>query len=258
LVGERGRELNEFVQNDLGKEGLQRSVVIVATSDQSPVQKISAAMIATRVAEYFRDQGKHVNLMMDSITRYAHAVRELGSATREPVTVMGYPSSLNQRLSRLVERAGTSKSGTITGFYTVLVDADDMENPVADAVRGFLDGHIVMSRDLAALNHYPAIDVLESISRVMVNVVDEDSLRYANWLRKYLAIYRENEDFIRAGAYASGSDPEVDKSIHVHKIAQAFLQQNVGEESTLEQTKAGLREMYVMLEGAEEVRETFI
>ncbi|MDH4010197.1 MAG: FliI/YscN family ATPase, partial [Desulfobacterales bacterium] len=208
LIGERGREVNEFIEKELGKEGLERSVIVVATSDHLPLIRMRGAFIATAIAEFFRDQGRHVNLMMDSVTRFAMAQREIGLALGEPPTTKGYTPSVFTLLPKLCERAGTSANrGTITGLYTVLVEGDDTNEPIADALRAILDGHINLTRDLATQNHYPAIDVLSSISRVMDDIINPEQRRYANQLKETLAIYRKAEDLINIGAYVAGSNP---------------------------------------------------
>jgi flagellum-specific ATP synthase len=225
LIGERGREVREFIERDLGEEGLARSVVIVATSDQPAVMRLKGALAATAIAEYFRDQGAHVLLMMDSVTRFAWAQREIGLAIGEPPTTRGYTPSVLAALPQLLERSGTSQQGSITGLYTVLVDGDDMNEPVADAARSILDGHIVLRRELAARDHYPAIDVLESVSRVMGDIVDETHRRAAQAVRELMATYRSSEDLIQLGAYVSGSNPSVDRAIQRHPAIRAFLVQ---------------------------------
>jgi flagellum-specific ATP synthase len=230
LIGERGRELNEFIEKDLGEEGLKRSVLVVATSDRLPLIRMRGAFIATAIAEYFRDQGKHVNLMMDSVTRFAMAQREVGLALGEPPTTKGYTPSVFTLLPKLLERAGTSgNSGTITGLYTVLVEGDDTNEPIADAVRSILDGHIVLSRDLATQNHYPAIDVLASISRVMDDIISPEHRQKANRLKNVLAIYRKAEDLINIGAYVSGSNPNIDNAIKMIDSINEYLRQDVSE-----------------------------
>ena len=225
LVGERGKEVRDFVERDLGEAGLRRSVVIVATSDQPALVRIKAAFVATRIAEYFRDGGLDVMLMMDSVTRFAMAQREVGLAIGEPTTTRGYTPSVFALLPKLLERAGTSEIGTITGLYTVLVDGDDMNEPVADAVRSILDGHIVLSRKLAAANHYPAIDVLASISRVMSDVVSPAHGAAASAVRDLMATYREAEDLINIGAYVAGSNARVDLALARYDDIRAFLRQ---------------------------------
>lgn len=236
LIGERGREVREFLERDLREEGLRRSVVVVATSDLSPLQRLRGAAVATTFAEYFRDQGLDVVLMMDSVTRFAWAQREIGLAAGEPPATRGYTPSVFGALPRLLERAGTASRGSITGFYSVLVDADDMNDPIADTVRGILDGHIVLSRDLARQGHYPAIDVLSSVSRIMTEVTEEDHRQAATRLRDLLAVYREAEDLINIGAYVSGSNPRIDAAIaHIDAIRQ-FLRQDAQATSPYEET----------------------
>ena len=229
LIGERGREVLEFIEKDLGPEGLARSVVIVATSDQPALIRIKGALIATTIAEYFRDRGLNVMLMMDSVTRYAMALREVGLAIGEPPATRGYTPSVFANLPKLLERAGTGPSGSITAFYTVLVDGDDMNEPIADAVRGILDGHIVLSRDLAHKGHFPAIDVLASVSRVMKEIVSEEQQDAANELKRLLATYRDSEDLINIGAYQRGSNAEIDKSLDAIEQIQAFTRQKTSE-----------------------------
>ena len=229
LIGERGREVLEFIEKDLGPEGLARSVVIVATSDQPALIRIKGALIATTIAEYFRDRGLNVMLMMDSVTRYAMALREVGLAIGEPPATRGYTPSVFANLPKLLERAGTGPRGSITAFYTVLVDGDDMNEPIADAVRGILDGHIVLSRDLAHKGHFPAIDVLASVSRVMKEIVSEEQQDAANELKRLLATYRDSEDLINIGAYQRGSNAEIDKSLDAIEQIQAFTRQKTSE-----------------------------
>jgi flagellum-specific ATP synthase len=240
LVGERGREVLEFIERDLGPEGLARSVVVVATSDQPALIRIKGALIATTIAEYFRDRGLNVMLMMDSVTRYAMAMREVGLAIGEPPATRGYTPSVFASLPKLLERAGTGPSGTITAFYTVLVDGDDMNEPIADAVRGILDGHIVLSRQLAHKGHFPAIDVLASVSRVMKDIVPEDQQDAAEQLKRLLSVYKDSEDLINIGAYQSGSNPEIDKSIRFIQTINDFTRQKTNEKATLEETQQRL------------------
>lgn len=236
LIGERGREVLEFIQSDLGEEGLKRSVVVVATSDTSALIKTKAAYTATTIAEYFRDQGQDVLLMMDSITRFAMANREISLSTGEPPGQKGYTPSVFAKLPKLMERAGTKKgAGTITGIYTVLVEGGDMDEPIADAVRGISDGHIVLSRQLAARNHYPAIDVLGSISRVMPKVARKEHRIVASHLRDLLAAYKESEDLITVGAYARGSNAKVDKAIMIYDDLINLLRQQVEESFSIEE-----------------------
>ncbi|HKL75955.1 MAG TPA: flagellar protein export ATPase FliI [Halanaerobiales bacterium] len=241
LVGERGREVREFIERDLGEKGLENSIVVVATSDKPALVRFKAAQITTAIAEYFRDKGQDVLLMMDSITRVAMALREVGLATGEPPATRGYPPSVFAKLPRLLERTGTNDKGTITALYTVLVEGDDFNEPVSDTVRGILDGHIDLSRELASRNHYPAIDVLSSVSRVMDDIVNEDHIEAAGELKKMLANYRESEDLINIGAYEEGSNPAVDRAIeHIDDIND-FLQQGITEKSNFSQTLQKLK-----------------
>ncbi|SHJ43191.1 flagellar protein export ATPase FliI [Tepidibacter formicigenes] len=225
LIGERGREVREFIENDLQEEGLKKSVLVIATSDQPPLVRMKGALLATSIAEYFRDAGKNVILMMDSLTRFSMAQREVGLAIGEPPVTKGYTPSVFAVLPKLLERAGNSDKGSITGLYTVLVDGDDMNEPIADAVRGILDGHIVLSRNLANKNHYPAIEVLSSASRVMANITDRKHVETANKLKDLLATYREAEDLINIGAYAKGSNPKIDLAIEKIDEINSFLRQ---------------------------------
>jgi flagellum-specific ATP synthase len=234
LVGERGKEVRDFLERDLGEEGLRRSVVVVATSDQPALVRIKAAFVATRIAEFFRDSGLDVMLMMDSVTRFAMAQREVGLAIGEPTTTRGYTPSVFALLPKLLERTGTSEHGTITALYTVLVDGDDLNEPVADAVRSILDGHIVLSRKLAAANHYPAIDVLGSVSRVMPDVVPPAHLTAASTIRDILATYREAEDLVNIGAYVAGSNQRVDHALARIDQVRAFLRQGIYDRSRFE------------------------
>jgi flagellum-specific ATP synthase len=235
LIGERGREVNEFIERDLGEEGLKRSVVVVATSDHLPLIRMRGAFIATAIAEYFRDHGKQVILMMDSVTRFAMAQREVGLAIGEPPTSKGYTPSVFSLLPKLLERAGTSPNqGTITGLYTVLVESDDMNEPIADAVRAILDGHIVLSRGLAMQNHYPAIDILSSVSRVMDEIIDTEHRKHANKLKAILDTYRKSEDLINIGAYVTGSSPKIDYAIEMIDKVNTYLRQDIEETFTFE------------------------
>jgi flagellum-specific ATP synthase len=243
LIGERGREVRDFLERDLGEEGLARSVVIVATSDQPALVRIKGAMVATAVAEYFRDQGKDVMLMMDSVTRFAIAQREVGLAVGEPPTTRGFTPSVFALLPKLLERSGTADKGTITGLYTVLVEGDDMNEPIADAARGILDGHIVLSRELAHLNHYPAIDVLASVSRLMSELATAEHREAAGKLRNLMATYRNNEDLINIGAYVAGSNPQIDTSIRMNGPINDFVCQGVYEKAPLNETIAKLGAM---------------
>lgn len=245
LVGERGREVREFIENDLGEEGLSRSVVVVATGDKSALLRIKAAYIGTTIAEYFRDLGKDVVLMMDSITRFAMAQREIGLTIGEPPTTKGYTPSVFAILPKLLERAGTSKNGTITGFYTVLVDGDDMTEPIADAARSILDGHIVLSRKLANRSQYPAIDPLQSISRVMPEIVTKDHRMRALAFNDILSTYNEAEDLINIGAYAKGSNPQIDHALSKINSLRNYLKQDLKEKSTLEEA---IRKLNIIIE----------
>jgi len=229
LVGERGREVREFLEKDLGEEGLQRSVLVIATSDQPALVRIKCAEVATAIAEYFRNQGKDVLLLMDSLTRFAMAQREVGLAVGEPPVSRGYTPSVFAVMPRLLERAGNSDKGSITGMYTVLVDGDDMTEPVTDTARGILDGHIVLNRKIANKNHYPAIDVLASVSRVMGDVVTKTHRAAANEMKKSMAVYADAEDLINIGAYVAGSNPEIDDAIAKHPGVDGFLRQAVEE-----------------------------
>ncbi|MFP8488660.1 FliI/YscN family ATPase [Gracilimonas sp. Q87] len=229
LIGERGREVQEFVHDTLGEEGLARSVVVTATSDTAAMSRVKGAFTATAIAEFFRDQGKNVLLMMDSVTRVAMAQREIGLASGEPPTTKGYTPSVFTILPKLLERPGKTEKGSITGLYTVLVDNDDMNEPIADAVRSILDGHIVLSRRLAHKNHYPAIDVLESISRVMPKIVNDEQRAIAMKAREILATYREAEDLINIGAYVKGSNPKIDEAIKKYSALESFLIQDINE-----------------------------
>ncbi len=229
LIGERGREVLDFIERELGEEGLARSVVVVATSDQPALIRIKGALIATTIAEYFRDSGLNVMLMMDSVTRYAMALREVGLAIGEPPATRGYTPSVFASLPKLLERSGTAPKGSITAFYTVLVDGDDMNEPIADAVRGILDGHIVLDRNLANKGQYPAIDVLASISRVMKELVPERQLDEAEQFKRLLAVYRESEDLINIGAYQAGSNREIDRSLEYIQSIQVYIRQKVME-----------------------------
>jgi FliI/YscN family ATPase len=236
LIGERGREVKEFIERDLGPEGMARSVVIAVTSDQPPVMRIKGAEYATAIAEYFRAQGKDVALLFDSVTRVAMALREIGLAVGEPPTTKGYTPSMYSYLPRLLERAGTDAAGSITGFYTVLVEGDDLTDPVADTVRATLDGHLVLSRDLAGRNHFPAIDVLESTSRVMPDVVSVEHREAATRMREMLAAYRQNEDLINIGAYVKGSSLLTDLAIERQEETNKFLAQWIAEGSDFADT----------------------
>lgn len=236
LVGERGREVREFIEKDLQEEGLARSVVVVATSDKPALVRVKAALLATAVAEYFRDQGKDVLLMMDSVTRFSMAQREIGLAAGEPPVTRGYTPSVFAMLPKLLERAGNSDKGSITGLYTVLVDGDDFNEPISDAARGILDGHILLSRKLAGQGHYPAIDVLNSISRVMPMVVDENHVENARKMKEIMSEYNEVEDLINIGAYKQGTNPKIDEAIHKMPSIKSFLTQRVEEAFDFEES----------------------
>lgn len=245
LVGERGREVGEFLSNDLGPEGLKRSVVVASTSDRPALERVKAALVATTVAEYFRDQGLRVILMMDSVTRFAMALREIGLAIGEPPATKGYTPSVFARLPQLLERSGNSSgNGSITGFYTVLVEGDDFNEPISDAVRGILDGHIVLSRELAAQNHYPSVDVLGSVSRLMPSIVDEGHKNYASRVRELLSTYRDSEDLINIGAYVKGSNPKVDEAVAYRDSLQGFLKQDSWEFVSWQKSTQELRELF--------------
>jgi len=243
LIGERGREVVEFMERDLGPEGMARSVLVIATSDQSPLVRMRAAYAATSVAEYFRDRGMDVLLMMDSVTRFAMAAREVGLAIGEPPTTKGYTPSVFAQLPKLLERAGRSNEGTITGIYTVLVDGDDFNEPIADAVRSILDGHIVLTRDLADQGHFPAIDILRSISRLRTDIVSKEDVKAGRIITRRMGTYRRVEDMVNIGAYAKGSNPEIDEAIATMPAINAFLCQDVGNRQDLEQSMSKLREL---------------
>jgi flagellum-specific ATP synthase len=244
LIGERGREVREFIERDLGEEGLKRSVVVVATSDKPALIRKKAAKTATAIAEYFRDQGKDVLLMMDSLTRFSMAQREIGLASGEPPVSRGYTPSVYTEMPKLLERAGNSDRGSITGLYTVLVDGDDFNEPISDTARSILDGHIMLSRKLANRNHYPAIDVLQSISRVMSQIITPEHKEAAGRLKNILATYQEAEDLINIGAYKSGSNPNIDYAISKIQQVNEFLTQEVEDKITFEQEIAMLKEIF--------------
>lgn len=244
LIGERGREVKEFIDRDLGPEGMARSVVVVATSDRSALERKKAAMTATAIAEYFRDKGQDVLLMMDSLTRFSMAQREIGLASGEPPVSRGYPPSVYGQMPRLLERAGKNAKGSITGLYTVLVDGDDFNEPITDTARGILDGHIVLDRKLAQKNHYPAIDVLASVSRCMSGIVSKEHKKYAGKLKSTLATYRDAEDLINIGAYKSGSNPDIDYSIRMNKPIDEYLCQETDEKIGYEESFARLEQMF--------------
>ncbi|MBC7321282.1 flagellar protein export ATPase FliI [bacterium] len=241
LIGERGREVRDFIEKSLGEEGLKRSVVVVATSDQPPLLRLKAAFTATAVAEYFRDMGKDVILLMDSVTRFAMAQREIGLASGEPPTTKGYTPSVFALLPTLLERAGNSDKGSITGFYTVLVEADDMNEPIADAVRAILDGHIVLSRNIAMENRYPPIDILASVSRVMPDIVSTEHMKLANKMREIMSVYMQAKDLIQIGAYVDGTDPRVDSAKKLIEEIYSFLSQDIEEKFTLEDALESMR-----------------
>lgn len=243
LIGERGREVKEFLEKDLGKEGMKRAVIVCSTSDRSSMERLKAAYVATAVAEYFRDQGKQVLLLMDSVTRFGRALREIGLAAGEPPTRRGYPPSVFSSLPKLMERAGNSMKGSITAFYTVLVEGDDMTEPIADETRSILDGHIVLSRKLAAANHYPAIDVQASISRVMNNIVGDEHKESAHRLRKVLAKYSELEILVQIGEYEKGADKEADDALARIDNVNGFLCQGLEDQSSFEQTLDALKKV---------------
>ncbi|MCL2181417.1 MAG: FliI/YscN family ATPase [Treponema sp.] len=256
LIGERGREVNDFIEKDLVEEGLARSVVVVTPSSSPPLARLRGAYVATAVAEYFRDQGLDVMLLFDSVTRYARAMREIGLASGEPAAQKGFPPSMFDSMPKLLERSGTSDKGSITGFYTVLVDGDDMDEPVTDTVRGILDGHIVLSRKLAQANHYPPIDILQSISRLAPSVSGSCTMEAVSVIRKYMADYDRMEDFINAGVYSPGANPAVDTAISKHDAIEEFLIQAVDEPSSMEETLRALSELSGVHIPEEEMLET--
>ena len=235
LVGERGREVKDFVERDLGEEGLKKSVLVIATSDQPALLRLKCAMTGTAIAEYFRDCGYKVLLLMDSLTRFAMAQREIGMAAGEPPVSRGFPPSVYALLPKLLERSGMSDKGSITGLYTVLVEGDDLNEPISDTVRGILDGHIVLSRAIANSNHYPPIDILGSVSRVMPDIVTEEHLQAFGTVKNMIAVYREAEDLINIGAYKHGMNPEIDRAVKLHPAIQSFLKQGVTETYTFEE-----------------------
>jgi len=246
LIGERGREVREFVEKNLGPDGLSRSVVIVATSDRHPLIRMRAAYVATSVAEYFRDRGADVLLMVDSLTRFAMAQREVGLSVGEPPATKGYTPSVFSLLPKLLERTGPVEGrGSITGLYTVLVEGDDFNEPIADAARSILDGHIALSRAIAAKNHYPAVDVLESVSRVMIDIVDGEQRKRANELLNIIATYRKAEDLINIGAYVAGSSPEIDHAIRMIERVNAYLRQDMNEKVGFEESR---RQLFALFE----------
>jgi flagellum-specific ATP synthase len=237
LIGERGREVREFIERDLGEEGLKHSIIIAATSDQPPLVRIKGAFVATAIAEYFREQGKDVLLMMDSITRFAMAQREVGLAAGEPPATRGYPPSVFTLLPKLLERAGASAAGTLTGLYTILVEGDDFNEPISDTVRSILDGHIILSRQLAAQNHYPAIDILGSVSRLMSDLAPREYLERAGSFKRIMATYQEARDLIEVGAYKAGTSARIDEAIAMIDGCNDFLQQETGASFTYDEVK---------------------
>jgi flagellum-specific ATP synthase len=240
LVGERGREVREMIEHDLGAEGMARSVVIVATSDEPALMRLQAAQTATRVAEWFRDQGRHVVLMMDSLTRFCMAQREVGLAAGEPPATRGYPPSVFALMPRLLERAGAGERGSITGLYTILVEADDMNDPIADSARSILDGHIVLSRRLATSGHFPSIDILESISRVAPRIMTAEQMGQAAQLRRLMAAYRDAKDLIEIGAYVKGTNALVDRAVQLRAAMDHFLRQDAANIAPIEESLAAL------------------
>ena len=244
LIGERGREVLDFIEKDLGEEGMKKSVIVCATSDKPALIRIKGALTATAIAEYFRDKGKKVILMMDSVTRFAMAQREVGLAIGEPPATKGYTPSVFSMLPRLMERSGMSDKGSITAFYTVLVDGDDFNEPIADAVRGILDGHIVLSRNLAHKNHYPAIDILDSVSRVMPEIVTDEHKALASEIRDLLATYKNSEDIINIGAYMKGTNKKIDRAIDFNEAINSFLKQGVYEKSTFEESIKYMKDIF--------------
>jgi flagellum-specific ATP synthase len=246
LIGERGREVKEFIEQILGEEGMRRSVVVAAPADNGPLMRLQGAAYATTIAEYFRDQGQHVLLIMDSLTRYAMAQREIALAIGEPPATRGYPPSVFARLPQLVERTGNGLEGggSITAFYTVLAEGDDQQDPIADSARAILDGHIVLSRTLADAGHYPAIDIEQSISRAMVNLIDQDQLENIRRFKVLFSRYQRSRDLIAVGAYAPGSDPVLDQSIALYPRMEAFLQQKLSEKSDTNSAVAALANLF--------------
>ena len=243
LVGERGREVGEFIRDSIGEDGLAKSVVVVETSDSPPLARLRAAFVATSIAEYFRDQGKNVLLLFDSITRFARAQREIGLAAGEPPTTRGFPPSVFELLPRLLERCGTASSGTITGIYSILVEGDDMDEPISDAVRGILDGHISLSRRLAQRNQYPAVDVLDSVSRLVGAITTREMRVAIGTLRRRIALYADAEDLINAGAYVKGTNPETDEAIAAMPAIERFLSQETDERADLAESIATLQQL---------------
>jgi flagellum-specific ATP synthase len=242
LIGERGREVREFIEKDLDEAGRRKSVVVVATSNQPAIARLKGAFVAMAIAEHFRDAGKNVLLMMDSVTRFAMAQREIGLAVGEPPATRGYTPSVFSLLPQLLERAGAGEQGSITGLFTVLVEADDMNDPIADAVRSILDGHIVLTRELATQNHYPAIDVLESVSRLTRDLTSPEQQEVASRARETVAIHRKNQDLINIGAYPAGTNPAIDLSIHLHEPLKTFLRQQVDKGFSIPESWSLLRD----------------
>jgi FliI/YscN family ATPase len=248
LVGERGREVNDFIEKDLGPEGRKKAVLVVSTSDESPVLRVRAGFVATAVAEYFRDRGRNVLLLMDSVTRLAMAQRQIGLAAGEPPATKGYTPSVFALFPQLLERAGRTDRGSVTGFYSVLVEGDDINDPIGDSVRGVLDGHVWLSRRLASQSHYPAVSVTDSISRVMPDVVDELHMHAARTVRRVLATWNEIEDLVNIGAYASGSNPQFDAVIQTRPAVMSSLQQTIAEQVTFAQTREQLLAVAQLIE----------
>lgn len=245
LIGERGREVKDFIEKDLGEEGLSRSIIVAATSDQPPLVRLRGAYIATAIAEYFRNEGKDVLLMVDSITRFAMAQREIGLAVGEPPTTKGYTPSVFALLPRILERGGAAEDkGSITGLYTVLVEGDDLSEPISDSVRSILDGHIVLSRSLASQNHYPAVDILNSISRLMIDIVSPEHLDLSNRLKSVLATYKDAEDLINLGAYVSGSNKNIDYAIKIKDKIDKYLRQDMNEKVDFKESIEGIKEIF--------------
>lgn len=244
MVGERGRELMEFINRDLGDEGISRSVLVVATSDQPAMMRSKCAQTATAIAEYFKDQGKDVLLMMDSLTRFCMAEREIGLSAGEPPIARGYTPSIYASLPKLLERCGNFETGSITGIFTVLVEGDDSNEPISDTVRGIIDGHIMMSRNMAMRNHYPAIDILSSISRLMSEIISDDQKETAGKIRKIMSVYEENQDLISIGAYKTGTNPELDYAISRLESINEFLKQDINERFSMEETISIMRKIF--------------
>jgi FliI/YscN family ATPase len=244
LIGERGREVGEFLHHSLGVDGLRRCVVIVSTGDQAPLLRVRAAKVACTVAEYFRDQGKNVLLLIDSLTRLAHAQRQIGLSAREPPATKGFPPSVFSLLPQILERAGRVPGGSVTGFYTVLVEGDDFNEPIPDAVKGISDGHLWLSRPLANRGHFPAIDLLQSISRVRSAVAEPDQLRHARRILSLLAVYQDIEDLVNIGAYVAGTNPEFDLAVQARPRIVQYLQQDFTAPTTLPQAITQLKELF--------------